>query len=405
VSSGNLRKTDLEKWIKAGAPIAGKSDGGGLTFTLSRSQTATWIFRYRYGGRQREITLGNYPDMSLDDARKKATAHRAMVDAGKDVASEKRLERTAANSAMSFRELAEDYLERTGKSLVPRSQDEVRRFLKKDLCRRIGHVTARDVSPENIVSLVEDVGRRSDPVARRCFGLLSIIFAHGVAKSIVKVNPCNGLDLKAILGSRPPSRPRIKLTRDELSFALASFPTLGPSIALACKILLATCVRKSELLHARKSDLDFDRGVWQVYAKGSKTYLVPLAPTVADWFQELIVLAGDSNWILPAQHRRGRFENHHLGRSTLNAALKRLDKRVREFSPHDLRSTARSYLSALGVDLIVAERCLNHTLGGLVAVYDQHDYLDERRGALEKWANLLVELDNPSNVVPIRAAA
>lgn len=76
MSSGNLRKADLEKWIKAGVPIAGKSDGGGLTFTLSRGRTATWVFRYRYGGRQREITLGNYPDVSLEDARKKATAHR-----------------------------------------------------------------------------------------------------------------------------------------------------------------------------------------------------------------------------------------------------------------------------------------------------------------------------------------
>jgi integrase len=142
-------------------------------------------------------------------------------------------------------------------------------------------------------------------------------------------------------------------------------------------------VRKSELLHARRKDLDFNHGVWQVYAKGGKTYLVPLAPTVAEWFRELIALAGDSEWLVPAQHRRGRFENHHLRRSTLNAALKRLDKRAREFSPHDLRSTARSYLSELGVDIIVAERCLNHTLGGLVAVYDQHDYLDERRAARE----------------------
>jgi integrase len=292
VSSGNLRKADFDKWIKAGVRIARKSDGGGLTFTLSRAGTATWIFRYRCGGRQREITLGNYPDVSLDDARKKATAHRALVDGGKDVASEKRLQRVAANSAVSFRELAEDYLERTAKALVLRSQDEVRRFLKKDLCSRLGHLSARDVGASDIVSLVEQVGQRSDPVARRCFGLLSIIFAHGVAKSLVRINPCNGLDLTAILGPRPPSRPRIKLTRDELSFALASFPTSGPSIAQACKILLATCVRKSELLHAKKSDIDFDRGVWQVYAKGGKTYLVPLAPTVSGWFRELITLAG-----------------------------------------------------------------------------------------------------------------
>jgi integrase len=71
----------------------------------------------------------------------------------------------------------------------------------------------------------------------------------------------------------------------------------------------------------------------------------------------------------------------------LNAMLSKLTKKlpnVRHFTPHDLRSTARSYLAALGISPIVAERCLNHSLGGLLAVYDQHDYLDERRNALEQ---------------------
>jgi integrase len=72
--------------------------------------------------------------------------------------------------------------------------------------------------------------------------------------------------------------------------------------------------------------------------------------------------------------------------STFNAALARLDCKARAFSPHDLRSATRSHLAGLGVDITVAERCLNHSLGGLVAVYDQNDYLTERRKALELWA-------------------
>jgi len=68
----------------------------------------------------------------------------------------------------------------------------------------------------------------------------------------------------------------------------------------------------------------------------------------------------------------------------------KLNGKVRRFTPHDLRSTARSHLAALGVSVIVAERCLNHALGGLLAVYDQHDYLSERRAALEIWTDFLV---------------
>jgi len=106
--------------------------------------------------------------------------------------------------------------------------------------------------------------------------------------------------------------------------------------------------------------------------------------------------------------RQGRAKDLHMSDKTLNAALVRSSQiRVRGFTPHDLRSTARSHLAALGVGPIVAERCLNHSLGGLMAVYDQHDYLDERRRALALWANLLAQLETgrPENVVELRAAA
>ena len=99
---------------------------------------------------------------------------------------------------------------------------------------------------------------------------------------------------------------------------------------------------------------------------------------------------------------------------TLNAMLHKLcdalGNKVRRFTPHDLRSTARSHLAALGVNVIVAERCLNHSLGGLVGVYDQHDYMTERRFALDTWASFVRALEagepwQQGNVVPLRAAA
>jgi integrase len=100
---------------------------------------------------------------------------------------------------------------------------------------------------------------------------------------------------------------------------------------------------------------------------------------------------------------------------TLNARLHKLcdtlGDKVRRFTPHDLRFTARSHLAALGVNVIVAECCLNHSLGGLVGVYDQHDYMTERRAALELWASFVVacEVGEPWHqdkvMIPLRAAA
>lgn len=86
-----------------------------------------------------------------------------------------------------------------------------------------------------------------------------------------------------------------------------------------------------------------------------------------------------------------------MRQQTINGILNRLCSdlapKVRPFTPHDLRSTARSHLAVLGVSVVVAERCLNHSLGGLLAVYDVHDYLDERRNALEVWSKKLADLE------------
>ena len=97
-----------------------------------------------------------------------------------------------------------------------------------------------------------------------------------------------------------------------------------------------------------------------------------------------------------------------MNTSTLNAALDRLDIDTRHFTPHDLRSTARSYLTdELGVSVLVAERALNHALGGLVGVYDKSDYIKERRHALELWASHLEDIESgrAPKIIPLRAGS
>lgn len=401
---GKLTDRRLEEWKRAGAPIAGKSDGEGLTFTLSRAGTASWVFRYRAAGKQREITLGNYPDLSLKAARVAARSARVRVDQGLDVAAEKRRGKLEAARAGTFRQLAEDYLERAGPALARSTAKEAKRYIDKDILPRIGNLPAGEVTGSDIVGMVERIAQRSDPVARRAFEIVSVIYSHGVAKHLVRGNPCAGLKLSAILGQPPKRRQRVMLGESELKELLLALPSIGPANALAAKILLATCVRKGELTRARWECVDLESATWTVPAEHSKTgkgFVIPLAPIVVEWFRELRRVAGRSEWVLPGQ--RGQ----HMSRTTLNVALARVDAELPHFSPHDLRSTARSHLARLGVSVIVAERCLNHALGGLIGIYDQHDYMEERRRALELWANALAraEQGESSNVTALRIAA
>lgn len=398
---GNLTDIQIRNWKKAGKPLA-KADGDGLTFTLSSAGTASWILRYRHGGKQKELTLGRYPDIGLSEARKLATEHRAKVQQGLDVGREKQKAKTKAAKDQSFKQLAEDYMSKVFPTLAPNTVKQRKQHITKVINPKIGAITARDVEPADIVSLVEQVGKNSINVAELVLTAISEICKHGVAKRVLDTNPAAGISVKAICGKAEPKRTRLKLTDAELRALLPELPSIGKENALAVKILLATCVRIGELARAKWEHVDFEKRLWLVPDTNSKTgkgFTVPLAPAVIGWFKELQELACGSAFVLPARQQR-RVQTYgkevYFEQRALNAMLVKLCERtenIRRFTPHDLRSTARSHLAELGVDVIVAERCLNHSLGGLLAIYDQHDYLDERRMALELWTEYLLSCE------------
>lgn len=413
-----LSDVQVRHWIKAGQPIA-KAQGEvpGLTFTLSAKGTAAWVLRYRVGGKARELTIGRYPDYSIKRAKEEALEARVKIQKGIDVAREKQKGSIERAAAKSFHQLATDYMEKAFPNLAANTIKQRRHHIEDVILPKIGRLAAREVTTADVVALVETVGKRSKNVAELVFTAISEIFKHGMARHVVMVNPCAGISVSAICGKPEPKRLRLKLTEAELRVILPALSGIGKENALAVRVQLATCVRLGELAKAEWAHIDFDRAEWFIPDANSKTgkgFTVPLVPTVVSWFKELETLSCGSRFVLPARQLR-RKHNHggevHFEQRALNSMLHKLcDKlgdKVRRFTPHDLRSTARSHLAALGVNLIVAERCLNHSLGGLVAIYDQHDYMTERRAALEKWSAFIqaCEAGNEWNITPIRQAA
>ncbi|MBE0619138.1 MAG: tyrosine-type recombinase/integrase [Burkholderiales bacterium] len=409
---GTLTDIQIRNWIRARAPVA-KSDGDGLTFTLSAGGTSSWVLRYRLHGKQRELTLGRYPDTTLSDARKLATAKRAAVQQGTDVAREKQRSIQEATHAWTFKRLAEDYLARAANNLSPLTISGRRQQLRDYVLGRIGHLPAKEVAPSDIVDIVERSGHKSLHVARLVLITIREIYAHGVARHVVEANPCTHIQAKAIIGAPPSRRARIMLSDDELGAMLPALPGIGRSNELAVKVLLATCTRIGELTRAEWSHVDFERKEWTIppeHAKNGKQFVIPLTNQTAEWFMELKLLAFNSKYVLPIRIRQnGREGDAPMEATSLNAAINRmcetLGDKCRRFTPHDLRSTARSHLAVLGVDVLIAERCLNHSLGGLVAVYDKHDYMAERRKALTLWSNKIRAIEKGAQLVPLKLVA
>lgn len=415
---GNLLDdVQIRRWVAKGAAIA-RSDGDGLTFTLSSAGTATWVLRYRVSGvRRKEITLGNYPDLTLAAARKLARERRVDVDQGKDPAADKKVLKMRTQMAWTVRELISDYKEK--KLTTPPLAEGTVYYRKWDLDKiigpKLGSMEVRNVTPADIVHVIES-SKRSWTICKRLLTSAKLLFAHACGKRLINVNPCVGIDLTALMGARPPIRKRVMLAEDELRALLKDINDIGVENGLAFRILLATCVRSIELAKARWEHIDFELGTWWVPAESVKTrtgFLVPITPTVAEWFKSLQCLSGDSPWVLPARtdRRRKRVGDTHVGKTTLWAAITRAFDRgdidVRRFTPHDTRSTAKGHMRNMGIPNDITEIALNHALKGMEAVYDVREEIPERRQALEKWAAFIdaCESGRPWNVQPIRRVA
>jgi integrase len=405
-----LTDMQIRSLIRAGIPVA-KSDGDGLTFTLSKNGTPAWVLRYRHSGRQKELTIGRYPDITLGRARELATEARANIQQGEDVARTKKLRARELANAKTLRELANDYLEKAKLVLAPSTFKQRKYHIDTLILPKLGSLLVREVTTTDVVYLLESVGKMH--VASLVLIALSRIFKHGIAKHVALTNPCLGITASAICDAPKPTRLRLKLSEDELRVILPALPSIGIENALAIKILLSTCVRTNELVKAEWADIDFEKAEWiipDINSKTRKGFTIPLPPAIVGWFDELRHHACGSKYVLPS--RAGK--QTHIALLTIAVALNKLCKKlegVRRFTPHDLRSTARSHLTELGINIIVAERCLNHSLGGLVGIYDQHDYMTERRTALELWTEFILACESGTawqktadNVIQLRSA-
>jgi integrase len=403
-----LNDVQLRRWVQAGTPLA-KSDGAGLTFTLSTGGTAAWVLRYRIAGRREELTLGRYPDLSLAAARKLAAGKRVEVQNGSNPATEKRKARS--RKSWSVRELVADYRNKVLPTLARSTQRSYGRNLYR-VEHALGAMQVREVEAADIVGLVERA-KLGWVEANTLLIVAKAIFRHATGQKIINANPVIGVELSAIIGARPPVRQRLMLTNAELKVAMNA--QMSTENLLSVRILAATGVRSEELYKAERESVFLDDARWHIPAsKTGPAMDVPLAPVVVEWFRELLSLTLDSRYVLPtrAASRAKRLGGDaHISKDTIREAIdfwiEQHKPKIRRFTPHDLRSTMKSHMRKLGVTREVSEMCLNHKLPGVEGIYEQYTYYDERREALERWASFLesCRLGKEWNVAPLMKRA
>lgn len=404
-----LTDMQIRAWIKSGERFEGRSDGEGLYLRFRKEdKTPFWRFRYKLAGKPRTLMIGSYSVISLAKAREIAKELAARVALGHDVAAEKQQRKAEAiakieaeKNAIHVSELAAEYYSRQIEPTY-KHPELFLASLQKNIVALIGKMKVEEVRPRHVDSVLQDVLKRGSPtVANDVLRMLKRLFDFAVVRGMIDVNPAISFGSKDA-GGKEKGRKRA-LSRDELIMffkALRSGQGISRENELVFKLILALGVRKMELCAAEWTEFDLEKGVWHLpgsRAKNGDDIDIPLAQPVIEWIKEIRLFAGNSRWFIPGRRASSRT---HISRATLNMVMPSVLREmhgIEPFSIHDLRRTMRTQMAALGIDPLIAERCLNHKIPGVEGIYNRHQYFEERKAALACWAELMVTLERGDN--------
>jgi integrase len=396
----------------------------GLTLVATPVGTGSWRVRYYIGAKQKEATIGQYPTWGIADAREKARKLRQAVDEGVDVAIEKQRRKQEALAAITVDMLAAEYFEKAEKGMTlktgmrPHTFKQRKSIHERYVSPLIGRFEASTITPAQVVNVVKKAEAGGKTLPDITLTHCNLIFAHGIGNGACTSNPCRDLKLSAIVGPQEPPKQRIALGVEELGNFLRELHRMPRHYELATRLMLLTGVRINTIAEATISEFKPDFAVWEVPHERRKNcrytngpFVIPLPAQAVEWVRELIKLADRDDYLLPVNPIRGAGIRNPLSKRTTIAGW--ID-RVRtesggtwqRITPHDLRSTCKTWLSELRVDYETRQRYLDHSLDSTVDnIYDKSDYREHRLAAANKWLAFINDLENGkgrANVSDIR---
>src|SRR5215469_1749701 len=377
------------------APTSGQIDHfdqgyPGLALRISYGGSKSWVYFYRLFGKQKRLTLGRWPSMSLSAARDAWRNARTTIDKGESPQHQRPAQ------ANSFAAVADEWLERD--QAHNRSYAVVKRNIERCVLpawegRQISTIGRRDIN--DLIDGVVDRGAIT--MARRLHAYLHRLFRWAVGRGILETNPMAHLPKP---GSETP-RDRV-LTDAELAQVFKNVTKLHPTPSGPMfQLLILTGARRTEIAALRWSEIEDDTIILpRERIKSGEVHSIPLAPQALAILKELPRI-GPGDFVFTT-NGRNPFIDFSGSKRRLDAITKIPSWRI-----HDLRRTVATGLQRLGTNLQVIEAVLGHVGGsrsGIVGVYQRHSFDTEKRTALEAWAREVERIvdGKPAKVLPLR---
>ena len=399
--------TDIKiKNIQPGAKAQKYSDGEGLHLFVTTKGQKYWRYSYRYQRKQKTLSLGVYPALSLKEARLKHQEAKKTLNEGEDPGFKKKIDKAIKHDPAdnSFESVAREWISKQKWSANYLEKQETR--LKKDILpylgdRPIDQIIAREVLI--VCRKVEDRG--AIETAHRVKQICSQVFRYALGLSLVDSDPAR--DLKTVLTPVETKHMAAITDPKEVGGLMrAIYGFTGTPVVRAVLIFSAyTFPRPTEIRHAEWSEIDFDEKVWRIppeKMKMRRRHIVPLSWQAIEILREIQPLTGDGKYIFPGMRGKGTV----ISENTVNAALRRLGFTQDEQTHHGLRGTASTLLHEQGWKSEVIEKQLSHEDSNEVRnAYNHAKYLDERNEMMQAWADYLDRLKAGGEIVNFKKRA
>lgn len=402
-----LTDTECRNATSNGVKVRKLHDGSGLYLWVYEDGRKYWRLRYWLHGKEKSLSLGTYPGVSLKQSRAKRDSEQRRLEDGLDPSAERKAEKLKSKLSHdnSFEVVAREWYDKQTHTWVASHAKDVLRRLEGNLFPSIGSRPIAEITAPELLATVRKIETRgSYDLAHRVLQVASQIFRYGVATGRCERDPAP--DLRGALTPHKKKHQAAVRAEElpELLRAIDGYEQIGDrQTRLALQLLAMTFTRTNELIGALWEEIDLDAGVWVIPAARMKMrteHVVPLPNQAVTALEELKTISGGSCFVFP-----GRNRDKPISNNTLLFALYRLGYKGK-MTGHGFRAVASTTLNESGFRPDVIERQLAHCERNEVrGAYNRAEYLPERRKLMQWWADYLDGVKAGVEVVPFKRVA
>ena len=385
----------LIRGLKAEARARKYFDGGGLFLFIPTNGSKLWRMAYRFEGKSKLLSFGNYPTVSLKDARERREAAKKLLAQGIDPSEHKREERKARLTAQrdSFQNIAREWHETRLAEFSEKHRSTVMYRLETYIFPGIGTKHIAKLDTQDILAIVKPLEQKGCyETSRRLLQIINQVFRYAIVTGRAKHNIA--ADLSGALRPRKVTHRAALVEPIKVGQLLRDIYAYEGYFPLICALKLAPLVftRPTELRAAQWKEFDLDDKEWRIPTERMKMrrqHIVPLSTQAVSILEDLYDVTGDGTYLFPST----RTATRPISDATMLNALRRMGYQKQEMCVHGFRSIASTLLNELGYNRDWIERQLAHgETNGVRAAYNYAEYLPERRRMMQEWADYLDKL-------------